>query len=236
MEASFNYKEINFKLRRNGWFGILLFVLIGLFCGFVGFIEGYLVPINNGLTPELGFVVPIFYGILGFSVATIWVYIFVNNFLLSKNHAEDIDKVKNLKWIITCCYFLPMVFGFIGSKIIYDYAIGPKPKKQKAVKTKKDKSFINEQPVNTPYEFKGSWYYYDENNNYYIVDETNNWISCNNPHIKVKKVKKYLYFDAHQVNTPYELDGKWYYYDDQGQYYTIGNDNNWIRCENPNIK
>ncbi len=232
----FNYNDINFRLRRNGWFGALLLSLIALLVGFVCAIECYLVPQNNGLTPDLGLIVPIFYGLLSFSVATCWCFVIANNFVLLKKYHEDIVKVNNLEWMVWCCFFIPLVFGFIGSKLVYTYHTGQKSKRQTKIKNKKIKKAVNKNPVNTPYEYKGEWYYYDENNQYFTVGQNNEWVSCNNPHIKIKEPKKHLYFDPNPKNTPYELNGKWYYYDENYQYYTKDSDEQWVPTDNPHIR
>ncbi len=179
METTFNYKEINFRFRRSGWFGVLLFVLIGLLIAFVCTIECYLFPIHDGLTPELGLIVPIFYGILALAVAMCWCFIIINNAVMLNRNINDIRTTDNLYWITWCCFFVPMIFGFIGSKVAYNRHIG-KPKKQWF---KKRHTFINPNPMNTAYEYNGAWYYYDENNNYYTVSD-GAWVACENPHLK----------------------------------------------------
>ncbi len=186
METTFNYKEINFRFRRTGWFGALLLAFIALLIGFVCAIECYLVPQNDGLTPELGLIVPIFYGILSLATATCWSFIVLNNILMMRKYADDIKTHKHLIWISWCCFFVPLIFGFLGSKIAYNYHTYGRATKHEHIKVEKDKknqNETNENPANTPYEYNGAWYYYDENKNYYTVSN-DTWVSCENPHTK----------------------------------------------------
>ncbi len=237
MENQFNYKDINFRLRRNGWFGALLLCLIGMLVGFVCFIECYLVPQNNGLTQDLSLLVPFFYGLLSLAVASCWTFIIVNNFILLKTHKEDIIKVNHLYWMVYACFVLPLIFGFVGSQLAYSYHTGGRKKEKKIFNFKKaEKTIKNDNPANTPYEYKGKWYYYNENNEYFTAGENNDWVSCPNPHSVSKKKNQHLYFDPNPKNTPYELNGKWYYYDDNYQYYTQGSDNQWVPTDNPHIR
>ncbi len=121
---------------------------------------------------------------------------------------------------------------------------------------------INEtHPANEPWlGDDNKYYYHDGNGKYFTTNENNEWVETLNPSIKeiedeYNKQKDNLVNEEIKLedsnnnnennknnnqesflpkpNEAYEFDGKWYYFDENGNYYTTNENNEWVSTVNP---
>ncbi len=162
-------KDIKFRYKRVGYFGIIWLFLIFLLIGFVCYIEIGLKDYGKiGLTSEMETILPIFYGIISLFLAACWTFCICVAILGIKQNPTLIKSIPGLYALAIAACFIPVLFGFIAYMKINNINKSGKNSERKAFE---------------PYEFKGNYYYFDDKGEYYIAIN-NEWAKTKNPHKK----------------------------------------------------
>ncbi len=162
-------QDVQFRFKRIGYFGILWLFLIALLTGFVCYVEIGLKDYGAiGLNPEMETVLPIFYGIIALFLSACWTFCIGVAIAIIIQHRELVRSIKGLYACAIAACFIPIIFGFVGYAKVSHRHRTPKKSDRKPLEA---------------YEFKGNYYYFDEQGNYYIA-VNNEWVKTNNPHKK----------------------------------------------------
>lgn len=164
------YEEAIFRLKRSGYFGCLLLILLVFLISFI--IVRVKVIDEDYLPSNLETLFPIFYGIIALLIVADLFFITFNTSMFYKDYKNELKKINFLNGFVITSFFLPFIFSFFSVKLINNYRFKRNIKNKKNHFKKKNVNINNEHVPYKPFQDEnGTWWYFDENNKlYYAID------------------------------------------------------------------